>query len=199
LVTRLEKAPIPEFEYNIPAPKMKEELTSYGLLSNCSPEELAERTKIVRRRRAEEEMALLQMPAEEFKDLVREREDSLQIGGLKSKLIERLAMSFVAMRSEDLGLMVQKKSKLVDGLQQWIAAGQRARRELKIEGFVAMKKGSPLHERIELLYPAAKDSPEPKAKVSKAAKAKVSKAKLAAKAKAKAKAVPKAAGNSKRK
>merc|ERR1711918_175649 len=49
------------------------------------------------------------------------------------------------------GKIVNKKS-LLGKKSPWIAAVQKARKELKIKGFAAIKKGTPLYKKAKELY-----------------------------------------------
>ena len=50
------------------------------------------------------------------------------------------------------GRVVSKKASLRAKKSPWIAAVQLARKELKIKGFFAIKKGTPLYKRAKELY-----------------------------------------------
>ena len=50
------------------------------------------------------------------------------------------------------GKVVSKKASLRAKKSPWIAAVQSARKELKIKGFCAIKKGTPLYKRAKELY-----------------------------------------------
>merc|ERR1712199_132138 len=50
------------------------------------------------------------------------------------------------------GRVVSKKNHLRGKQSPWIAAVQKARRELKIKGFSAIKKGTPLYKKAKELY-----------------------------------------------
>ena len=47
---------------------------------------------------------------------------------------------------------MSKKAKSAGGLNKWTAAVQRARKELKISGFCAIKKGTPLYDLARKYY-----------------------------------------------
>merc|ERR1712216_577926 len=50
------------------------------------------------------------------------------------------------------GRVVSKKASLRAKKSPWIAAVQKARKELKIKGFSAIKKGTPLYKKAKELY-----------------------------------------------
>merc|ERR1719272_1685315 len=50
------------------------------------------------------------------------------------------------------GKVVSKKASLKGKKSPWIAAVQRARKELKIKGFCAIKKGTPFYKKAKELY-----------------------------------------------
>merc|ERR1711865_36386 len=50
------------------------------------------------------------------------------------------------------GRVVSKKASLRAKKSPWIAAVQSARKELKIKGFCAIKKGTPLYKKAKELY-----------------------------------------------
>merc|ERR1719473_1974765 len=50
------------------------------------------------------------------------------------------------------GRVVSKKNHLRGKQSPWIAAVQKARKELKIKGFAAIKKGTPLYKKAKELY-----------------------------------------------
>merc|ERR1712094_112325 len=50
------------------------------------------------------------------------------------------------------GKIVSKKKSLLGKKSSWIAAVQKARKELKIKGFAAIKKGTPLYKKAKELY-----------------------------------------------
>merc|ERR1712097_121421 len=49
------------------------------------------------------------------------------------------------------GKVVSKKASLRAKKSPWIAAVQKARKELKVKGFAAIKKGTPLYKRAKEL------------------------------------------------
>merc|ERR550514_1268541 len=51
-----------------------------------------------------------------------------------------------------IGRIVSKKASLRAKKSPWIAAVQKARKELKIKGFFAIKKGTPLYKKAKELY-----------------------------------------------
>merc|ERR1712166_839576 len=50
------------------------------------------------------------------------------------------------------GRVVSKKNRARGMKSPWIAAVQQARKELKIKGFCAIKKGTPLYVKAKALY-----------------------------------------------
>merc|ERR1711904_618991 len=50
------------------------------------------------------------------------------------------------------GKVVSKKASLRAKKSPWIAACQKARKELKIKGFAVIKKGTPLYKKAKELY-----------------------------------------------
>merc|ERR1712093_865814 len=50
------------------------------------------------------------------------------------------------------GKIVSKKKSLLGKKSPWIAAVQKARKELKIKGFAVVKKGTPLYKKAKELY-----------------------------------------------
>merc|ERR1711939_335375 len=50
------------------------------------------------------------------------------------------------------GKIVSKKKSLLGKQSPWIAAVQKARKELKIKGFAVVKKGPPLYKKAKELY-----------------------------------------------
>merc|ERR1712078_284640 len=50
------------------------------------------------------------------------------------------------------GKIVSKKKSLLGKQSPWIAAVQKARKELKIKGFAVVKKGTPLYKKAKELY-----------------------------------------------
>ena len=50
------------------------------------------------------------------------------------------------------GRIVSKKASLRAKASPWIAAVQKARKELKIKGFSAIKKGTPLYKKAKEFY-----------------------------------------------
>merc|ERR1719265_1332854 len=50
------------------------------------------------------------------------------------------------------GRIVSKKASLRAKASPWLAAVKKARAELKIKGFFAIKKGTPLYKRAKELY-----------------------------------------------
>ena len=50
------------------------------------------------------------------------------------------------------GRVVSKKNHLRGKQSPWIAAVQKARKELKIKGFAVIKKGTPLYKKAKELY-----------------------------------------------
>merc|ERR1711881_185200 len=50
------------------------------------------------------------------------------------------------------GKIVSKKKSLLGKKSPWIAAVQKARKELKIKGFAVIKKGTPLYKKAKELY-----------------------------------------------
>merc|ERR1712224_8851 len=50
------------------------------------------------------------------------------------------------------GRVVSKKKSSLGKKSPWIAAVQKARKELKIKGFSAIKKGTPLYKKAKELY-----------------------------------------------
>merc|ERR1739848_248209 len=50
------------------------------------------------------------------------------------------------------GRIVSKKKSLFGKKSPWIAAVQKARKELQIKGFAAIKKGTPLYKKAKELY-----------------------------------------------
>merc|ERR1711981_386535 len=50
------------------------------------------------------------------------------------------------------GRVVSKKASLRAKASPWLAAVKKARAELKIKGFFAIKKGTPLYKRAKELY-----------------------------------------------
>merc|ERR1719169_273993 len=50
------------------------------------------------------------------------------------------------------GRVVSKKKSSLGKKSPWIAAVQKARKELKIKGFAAIKKGTPLYKKAKELY-----------------------------------------------
>merc|ERR1712185_719604 len=50
------------------------------------------------------------------------------------------------------GRVVSKKNHLRGKQSPWIAAVQKARKELKIKGFAVVKKGTPLYKKAKELY-----------------------------------------------
>merc|ERR1712185_505302 len=50
------------------------------------------------------------------------------------------------------GKIVSKKRSLNGKKSPWIAACQKARKELKIKGFAVVKKGTPLYKKAKELY-----------------------------------------------
>ena len=45
-----------------------------------------------------------------------------------------------------------KKSKSMKGKKTWVGCVAKARKELGVKGFVAIKKGTPLYKRAKELY-----------------------------------------------
>merc|ERR1712139_252179 len=50
------------------------------------------------------------------------------------------------------GKIVSKKKSAFGKKSPWIAAVQKARKELKIKGFAVVKKGTPLYKKAKELY-----------------------------------------------
>merc|ERR1712149_170634 len=50
------------------------------------------------------------------------------------------------------GKIVSKKKSALGKQSPWIAAVQKARKELKIKGFAVVKKGTPLYKKAKELY-----------------------------------------------
>merc|ERR1712185_338290 len=50
------------------------------------------------------------------------------------------------------GKIVSKKQSLASKKSPWIAACQKARKELKIKGFAVIKKGTPLYKKAKEIY-----------------------------------------------
>merc|ERR1711985_54131 len=50
------------------------------------------------------------------------------------------------------GKIVSKKKSLLGKKSPWIAAVQKARKELKIKGFAVVKKGTPLYKKAKEFY-----------------------------------------------
>merc|ERR1719207_155901 len=50
------------------------------------------------------------------------------------------------------GKIVSKKKSALGKKSPWIAAVQKARKELKIKGFAVVKKGTPLYKKAKELY-----------------------------------------------
>merc|ERR1719236_457075 len=50
------------------------------------------------------------------------------------------------------GKIVSKKKSQLGKKSPWIAAVQKARKELKIKGFAVVKKGTPLYKKAKELY-----------------------------------------------
>merc|ERR1719324_401614 len=50
------------------------------------------------------------------------------------------------------GKIVSKKKSLLGKKSPWIAAVQKARKELKIKGFAAIKKGTPFYKKAKEFY-----------------------------------------------
>merc|ERR1739841_21606 len=67
--------------------------------------------------------------------------DKTQTGLKKSDLIKNKA-----------GRIVSKKKSQRSKASPWLAAVKKARSELKIKGFVAIKKGTPLYKKAKELY-----------------------------------------------
>merc|ERR1712196_664381 len=69
----------------------------------------------------------------------------------------KIDKSKTGLRKSDLvqnknGRVVSKKNHLRGKQSPWIAAVQKARKELKIKGFAAIKKGTPLYTKAKELY-----------------------------------------------
>merc|ERR1719182_636967 len=69
----------------------------------------------------------------------------------------KLAVTKTGLTKSDLvknksGRVVSKKASLRGKKSPWIAAVQKARAELKIRGFSAIKKGTPLYKKAKELY-----------------------------------------------
>merc|ERR1719182_854348 len=69
----------------------------------------------------------------------------------------KLAVTKTGLKKSDLvknksGRVVSKKASLRGKKSPWIAAVHKARAELKIKGFSAIKKGTPLYKKAKELY-----------------------------------------------
>ena len=69
----------------------------------------------------------------------------------------KIAVTKTGLKKTDLmknknGRVVSKKASLRGKASPWIKAVQVARKELKIKGFCAIKKGTPLYKRAKELY-----------------------------------------------
>merc|ERR1712146_637842 len=74
-----------------------------------------------------------------------------------SRLLWQIDKSKSGLKKSDLvqnkhGRVVSKKNHLRGKQSPWIAAVQKARKELKIKGFSVIKKGTPLYKKAKELY-----------------------------------------------
>merc|ERR1712216_1026168 len=73
------------------------------------------------------------------------------VGGLKASDLTRSKSGKVVSKKQSARA---KKNFKGSSLQKWGSALQKARKELKVVGFVAVKKGSPLYKRAREIFTA---------------------------------------------
>ena len=74
----------------------------------------------------------------------------LVLRGSKAKTVGGLKASDLC--KNKAGKVVSKKASLRGKKNPWIAACQKARKELKLKGFSVIKKGTPLYKKAKELY-----------------------------------------------
>ena len=57
-----------------------------------------------------------------------------------------------SLKKKSLSKKSSKKSKSMKGKKTWVGCVAKARKELGVKGFVAIKKGTPLYKRAKELY-----------------------------------------------
>merc|ERR1712167_368944 len=75
---------------------------------------------------------------------------SVVLRGTKEKTASGLTAKDLIMSKE--AAAASKKKYLANGLGKWTKAVQKARAILKLKGFVAIKKGSPLYTKAKEIY-----------------------------------------------
>ena len=73
------------------------------------------------------------------------------VGGLTKKDLMKSKSGKIV--SKKLALRARGNMKS-NGLSKWMAAVKQARKEMNIQGFVAIKKGTPYYKRVRAIYEA---------------------------------------------
>jgi len=107
------------------------------------------RRKVVRRRRKARKVSIRGSKVQVFRGT---RQKTKSSGQTKKDLMKNKRGKIVSKKAHAKGMRIYKKN----GLSKWTDAFMQARKNLKIKGFVACKKGTKFYKEAMKIYKASK-------------------------------------------